>query len=96
MESALSSSSSSFYPSPSSSSSPSSFLSFSFYSPSSLPSFISAVLSTYLLEEKLNLHGKLGCLLCIIGATTVIIHAPADEEITDLWTISKNMWSIGQ
>ena len=56
----------------------------------------SAILSTYLLDEKLNLHGKLGCFLSIVGATTVILHAPTDEEIPDLWTISRNMWSLGQ
>lgn len=41
----------------------------------------SAVLSSYLLKERLNLHGKVGCLLCIIGSTILVIHAPHEEEV---------------
>jgi len=36
----------------------------------------SAVLSSTLLKEKLNIHGKLGCFLCILGSTVIVIHAP--------------------
>ncbi|XP_018584795.2 magnesium transporter NIPA2-like [Scleropages formosus] len=45
---------------------------------------VSAVLSSYFLTERLNLHGKLGCLLCILGSTTMVIHAPQEEEIHSL------------
>lgn len=44
----------------------------------------SAVLSSYFLTERLNLHGKLGCLLSILGSTTMVIHAPKEEEISSL------------
>ncbi|KAL4656858.1 magnesium transporter NIPA2-like isoform X1 [Arapaima gigas] len=44
----------------------------------------SAVLSSYFLSERLNLHGKLGCILSILGSTTMVIHAPQEEEISSL------------
>ncbi|XP_071412637.1 magnesium transporter NIPA3 isoform X1 [Pithys albifrons albifrons] len=45
---------------------------------------ISAVLSSYFLNEKLNIHGKLGCVLSILGSTVMVIHAPEEEEVTSL------------
>ncbi|KAM8939950.1 magnesium transporter NIPA3 [Pelodytes ibericus] len=45
---------------------------------------ICAVMSSYFLNEKLNIHGKLGCLLCILGSTMMVIHAPQEEEVTSL------------
>lgn len=45
---------------------------------------ISAILSSYFLKEKLNIHGKLGCVLCVLGSTVMVIHAPEEEEITSL------------
>ncbi|XP_042727355.1 magnesium transporter NIPA3 [Lagopus leucura] len=45
---------------------------------------ISAILSSYFLKEKLNIHGKLGCVLSALGSTVMVIHAPEEEEITSL------------
>ncbi|XP_029439556.1 magnesium transporter NIPA4 isoform X1 [Rhinatrema bivittatum] len=45
---------------------------------------IGAVLSSYLLGERLNLLGKLGCMLSILGSTVMVIHAPEEEEVTTL------------
>ncbi|KAM4796711.1 magnesium transporter NIPA2 [Rhinophrynus dorsalis] len=45
---------------------------------------VSAILSSYFLSEKLNLHGKIGCLLSILGSTVMVIHAPKEEEIESL------------
>ncbi|XP_078407257.1 magnesium transporter NIPA2-like [Cetorhinus maximus] len=45
---------------------------------------ISAVLSSYLLQERLNLLGKLGCVFCILGSTVMVIHAPQEEEVKTL------------
>uniref|UniRef100_UPI00398E63DB magnesium transporter NIPA2-like n=1 Tax=Pristiophorus japonicus TaxID=55135 RepID=UPI00398E63DB len=45
---------------------------------------ISAVLSSYLLQERLNLLGKLGCVLCILGSTVMMMHAPQEEEVKTL------------
>jgi drug/metabolite transporter (DMT)-like permease len=56
---------------------------------------VSAVLSSYLLKERLNLHGKVGCLLSILGSTVIILHAPEEGEANDLYEIGKNMLSLG-
>ena len=56
----------------------------------------SAVLSSSLLKEKLNLHGKIGCVLSLIGSTVIIIHAPEEDRIDDLYQIGRNMCSIGK
>ena len=56
----------------------------------------SAILSSYLLKEKLNLHGKVGCLLSILGSTIIVIHAPEEAVPHDLWEIGKNMMGLGE
>ncbi|XP_070615970.1 magnesium transporter NIPA2-like isoform X3 [Erythrolamprus reginae] len=43
-----------------------------------------AVLASYFLNEQLNIHGKVGCLLCILGSTVMVIHAPQEETISSL------------
>jgi magnesium transporter len=45
---------------------------------------ITAVLASKFLNEKLNLLGKMGCFLCIIGSTIIVIHSPKETEINDL------------
>jgi len=45
---------------------------------------VSSVLSSYFLDEHLNLHGKVGCILCILGSTVIVIHAPHKEEVANL------------
>ncbi|XP_015113219.1 magnesium transporter NIPA2 [Diachasma alloeum] len=42
---------------------------------------IAAILSPRYLHEKLNLLGKLGCFLSIMGSTIIVLHAPKTEEI---------------
>lgn len=56
----------------------------------------SAVLASVLLNEKLNLHGKLGCVLAIVGSTVIVIHAPEESEMNDLYEVGRNMISIGE
>ncbi|KAF3825223.1 hypothetical protein GH733_005857, partial [Mirounga leonina] len=43
-----------------------------------------AILSSYFLNEHLNIHGKIGCILSILGSTMMVIHAPQEEEVTSL------------
>ncbi|RHZ46296.1 hypothetical protein Glove_627g39 [Diversispora epigaea] len=43
---------------------------------------IGAVLASLFLKEKLGKLGALGCGLCIIGSITIVLHAPADKEIS--------------
>ncbi|XP_069780815.1 magnesium transporter NIPA3-like isoform X2 [Narcine bancroftii] len=45
---------------------------------------ISTVLASYTLHEQLNILGKLGCMLCIVGSTVIVIHAPEEEGIHSL------------
>ncbi|XP_050504284.1 magnesium transporter NIPA2 isoform X1 [Diabrotica virgifera virgifera] len=42
---------------------------------------VAAVLASKFLNEKINIFGKLGCVLCILGSTILIIHSPKDDTI---------------
>ncbi|XP_067150297.1 magnesium transporter NIPA2 isoform X2 [Apteryx mantelli] len=55
----------------------------------------SAILSSYFLNEKLNLHGKIGCLLSILGSTVMVIHAPQEEEVETLNEMSHKLGDPG-
>lgn len=57
---------------------------------------VSAILSSYFLNERLNLHGKIGCLLSILGSTVMVIHAPKEEEIETLDEMSHKLGDPGQ
>ncbi|KAJ1118635.1 hypothetical protein NDU88_006824 [Pleurodeles waltl] len=56
---------------------------------------VSAILSSYFLSEKLNLHGKIGCLLSILGSTVMVIHAPQEEEMETLNEMSRKLVDPG-
>ncbi|XP_023122835.1 magnesium transporter NIPA1 [Amphiprion ocellaris] len=43
-----------------------------------------AVLAAWILEEHLNILGKLGCVLCCCGSVVLIIHAPKAEATSRL------------
>ncbi|XP_022910531.1 magnesium transporter NIPA2 [Onthophagus taurus] len=45
---------------------------------------VSAILASKYLNEKLNFLGKVGCLLCILGSTVVVLHSPKEEEVESL------------
>lgn len=45
---------------------------------------VTAVMASKFLNEKLNLLGKLGCLLCVLGSIIIVIHSPKEVEIDDL------------
>ncbi|KAI4572410.1 hypothetical protein MJT46_005478 [Ovis ammon polii x Ovis aries] len=45
---------------------------------------VSAILSSYFLNEQLNIHGKIGCILSILGSTMMVIHAPQEEKVATL------------
>ncbi|OQR69377.1 magnesium transporter NIPA2 isoform 2 [Tropilaelaps mercedesae] len=42
---------------------------------------VSAMLSSYFLNERLNLLGKVGCLLCVLGSTVVVLHSPKEGNV---------------
>ncbi|KAJ7997331.1 hypothetical protein DPEC_G00227860 [Dallia pectoralis] len=56
---------------------------------------ISAVLSSYQLDESLNLLGKLGCVLSLLGSTLMVIHAPEEEEVTTLELMTDKLLDPG-
>ncbi|KAI8003213.1 putative magnesium transporter NIPA2 [Camellia lanceoleosa] len=41
----------------------------------------SAVLAHCILEEKLHIFGVVGCVLCLVGSTTIVLHAPQEKNI---------------
>lgn len=41
----------------------------------------SAVLAAVLLNERLSLTGKLGCGLCVLGSTVIVLNAPVERDI---------------
>jgi hypothetical protein len=61
-----------------------------------LPFLSSAILSSKLLNEKLNLLGKLGCAICLIGSTVVVIHAPKEQEIKSMMELGEKMKDPGK
>lgn len=42
---------------------------------------ISAALAHIILREKLHIFGILGCVLCVVGSITIVLHAPQEREI---------------
>ncbi|KNA09368.1 hypothetical protein SOVF_154140 isoform A [Spinacia oleracea] len=52
---------------------------------------ISAVLAHVILKEKLHIFGMLGCVLCVVGSTTIVLHAPPEREIEsviEVWNLA--------
>uniref|UniRef100_A0A6N2LHU4 Probable magnesium transporter n=1 Tax=Salix viminalis TaxID=40686 RepID=A0A6N2LHU4_SALVM len=52
---------------------------------------VSAVLAHFLLREKLQKMGVLGCLLCIVGSTVIVLHAPKERSINsviEIWELA--------
>lgn len=51
----------------------------------------SAILAHLLLDEKLNAFGLLGCVLCIAGSLTIVLHAPPERQldsVLQLWRLA--------
>ncbi|XP_058188642.1 probable magnesium transporter NIPA4 [Rhododendron vialii] len=51
---------------------------------------ISAVLADVILKEKLHIFGILGCVLCVVGSITIVLHAPPEGEIESV----KEVWDL--
>lgn len=56
-----------------------------FYKP-----WCSAVLAHFILEEKLHVFGVLGCILCVVGSTSIVLHAPKEKDIESV----KQVWRL--
>lgn len=51
----------------------------------------SAVLAHFLLKEKLRRMGILGCVLCVVGSTVIVLHAPSEHSINsveEIWELA--------
>jgi drug/metabolite transporter (DMT)-like permease len=44
----------------------------------------SAIFASIFLKEKLGSIGKIGCLLSVVGAFIVVLHAPEDRDVTSI------------
>ncbi|KAG6436010.1 hypothetical protein SASPL_100891 [Salvia splendens] len=45
---------------------------------------VSAVLAHFLLQEKLRKLGILRCVLCVVGYTIIVLHAPSEHDISSV------------
>ncbi|KAG0455262.1 hypothetical protein HPP92_024554 [Vanilla planifolia] len=51
---------------------------------------VSAILAHFILNEKLHIYGVLGCILCVVGSTSIVLHAPKEREIESV----KQVWDL--
>ena len=51
----------------------------------------SAVLAHFLLKERLQKMGVLGCVSCIVGSVLIVIHAPQEQtpsSVQEIWDLA--------
>ncbi|XP_076059804.1 magnesium transporter spict isoform X2 [Oratosquilla oratoria] len=56
---------------------------------------VTAILSARFLGEALNILGKVGCALCLLGSTVVVIHAPQETEVSNMEDLSSKLADPG-
>ena len=56
----------------------------------------SAVLASYFLDETLNIHGKVGCFLSLIGSVVLVIHAPQEEAVETVDELGAKLTDAGK
>ncbi|XP_008555705.1 magnesium transporter NIPA2 [Microplitis demolitor] len=54
---------------------------------------VTAILSSKYLNEKINLLGKLGCILCMLGTTIIVINAPKDEQFETFQELIEKLYN---
>ena len=65
----------------------------------SFPVDLSAVLAHIKLREKLHVFGILGCALCVVGSTTIVLHAPQEQEIDsvlEVWNLATEPGALSE
>jgi len=45
---------------------------------------MSAILASIMLKEGLLMNGKVGCALCLVGSTIIVLNAPAEQDVTSV------------
>lgn len=51
----------------------------------------SACLAHFMLKERLQKMGVLGCITCIVGSVVIVIHAPQEQtpsSVQEIWTLA--------
>ncbi|KZV48458.1 hypothetical protein F511_18264 [Dorcoceras hygrometricum] len=51
----------------------------------------SAVLAHFILDESLHMFGVVGCVLCLVGSVTIVLHAPLEkdfESVMQVWHLA--------
>lgn len=51
----------------------------------------SAVLAHFMLRERLQRLGVVGCILCIVGSVVIVIHAPQEHmptSVQEIWILA--------
>ena len=48
-----------------------------------------------MLKERLNLLGKIGCAICLLGSTSIVIHSPKEEEVSSMADLATKMKDAG-
>ncbi|KAK6772854.1 hypothetical protein RDI58_028092 [Solanum bulbocastanum] len=52
---------------------------------------VSAVLAHFILKERLHIFGIVGCVLCLVGSVSIVLHAPLErkiESVMDVWHLA--------
>ena len=60
----------------------------------SLP-YCSAALSSKMLKERLNILGKIGCLVCLLGSTVIVLHSPKEQELQTMEELAVKLQDPG-
>ncbi|KAK4374165.1 hypothetical protein RND71_004842 [Anisodus tanguticus] len=64
---------------------------------------VSAVLAHFILKERLHIFGIVGCVLCLVGSVSIVLHAPLErkiESVMDVWYLAtepvtgRGIWSF--
>ncbi|XP_034945705.1 magnesium transporter NIPA2 [Chelonus insularis] len=42
---------------------------------------VTAIMSSKFLHERMNILGKIGCFLCMLGTTVIVLNAPKEEQV---------------
>ncbi|KAK6161705.1 hypothetical protein DH2020_005086 [Rehmannia glutinosa] len=48
------------------------------------------MLAHFILDERLHMFGVVGCMLCLVGSTTIVLHAPLERDIESV----KQVWQL--
>ncbi|XP_076345059.1 magnesium transporter NIPA2-like isoform X2 [Tachypleus tridentatus] len=56
---------------------------------------VSALLASKFLGERLNLLGKIGCLLCVLGSTVMVLHAPKEGSVATIEELGEESLQSG-